>query len=223
MFWVMAKRDQLLSDLLLDRGLWPDFVQHREALIGKGVKKSKAHRMSLDHFLPVESKQAVEELSAGEGYEKEPITRGDIDEESKLREQVALSEAEFEPGTDLVDPAKFGDDEFTLDSVKWVLSNLYVKVDPSEAPNALAWSTLQHFRFVPADAGKALVQFLGKFVPAKVEEERTDSGPIDGAVQLRLIRRVRAAGKKLQGSAKAARRVHNSKVTGSSPVPAISE
>lgn len=220
----MAKRDQLLSDLLLDRGLWPDFVQHREALIAKGVKKTKAHKQSLDYFLPVESKQAVDELLVGNGgCKEEPETKGDTDAEARLREQVALSEAEFEPSTDLVDPEKFRDDEFSLDSVKWVLSNLYVKVDPSEAPNALAWSTLQHFRFVPADAGKALVQFLGKFVPAKVEEERADSGPIDGAVQLRLIRRVRAAGKKLQGSAKAARRVHNSKVTGSSPVPATSD
>ena len=221
----MTTREQLLSDLLMDRGLWPDFVQYRETLLAKGVKKRMAHRKALDRYLPREAKMETSELpGAAEAELKQRArTKGDTDEEARLREEVARKEAVFDPLTDLVDAGMFGKEDFTLDSVKWVLSNLYTKVDPQDAPNALAWSTLQHFRAVPSDAGKALVQFLGKFVPARVEEDKPDDGPIDGAAQLRLISRIRKFGEKLQGGAEAARRVHNPKVTGSTPVPATIE
>jgi len=183
----MALMDPETKALMIEKGVWPDFVNSRNEIRAAGAKPSEAHRQALAMYLTFEEMPEMGKLATEQikkllaAKDPSPVTKKTI-KESTLREPKKVIEIEY---ADLED---FGDRRCSeQEIIRWVGQNMRMEnVKPCDCPDPTAWNMLQQCQSSPLFATEFWKTIYTKIIPSK-KELGEDSGVDKDKVEEMLV------------------------------------
>ena len=182
----MALMDLKTKALMIEKGVWPDFVNSRNEIRAGGAKPSDAHRQALAMYLTFEEMPKMGKLATEQVKKllaaKDPSPAPKPQIEGKLREPKKVVEIEY---ADLED---FGERRCSeQESIRWVAQNMRMEnVKPCDCPDPTAWNMLQQCQSSTVFAMDWWKTIYTKIIPSK-KELGEDSGVDKDKVEEMLI------------------------------------
>ena len=183
----MALMDPDTKALMIEKGVWPDFVNSRNEIRAAGAKPSEAHRQALAMYLtfdemPEMGRLATEQMKKlleakdSSPAEKKPHFDG------KLRKPKKVVEIEY------ADIEDFGDRRCSeQEIIRWVGQNMFVDgIKPCDCPDPTAWNMFQQCRNSTVFAMDFWKTIYTKIIPSK-KELGEDSGVDKDKVEEMLV------------------------------------